>query len=60
MKKGILSNETDPAYIPRVLAELKLEHTAEGPDIRIEMFKLDKDGYKMEDEKTKKPKHYKF
>ncbi len=60
MKKGILLDETDPAYIPRVLAELKLEHTAEGPDIRIEMFKLDKNGKKMKDEKTKKPKHYKF
>ena len=60
IRKGILLKENNPKHIPRVLAELKLEHTAEGPDIRIEMFKLDKDGYKMEDEKTKKPKHYKF
>lgn len=30
------------------------------PDIRIEMFKLDANGEKMVDKKTKKPKHYKF
>lgn len=60
IRKGILLKENNPKHIPRVLAELKLEHTAEGPDIRIEMFKLDEEGKKMKDKKTKKPKHYKF